>query len=227
VTRAQGGVVAIVAAAGSGKRLGLKVKKPFVKIAGIPIIVRTLRALGASKAIGSIILAGEASCLGRFRKLVSSYGLTKVAAVVAGGATRADSVRNCLAHVGGSFDIVLIHDGGRPFIDARTIERSVAMARKYGGAIVAVPENDTVKLAGKDLVVRKTLDRSLIFRAQTPQVFKRDLIKKAYASGIMAGATDDAGLVERIGGKVKIVAGSYRNIKITTKEDLKLAEVLI
>ena len=146
---------------------------------------------------------------------------------MAGGATRTESVRNCLAHVDDSFDIVLIHDGGRPFIDGRTIARSVAMARRYGGSIVAVPENDTVKLVGKDLFVKKTLDRSRIFRAQTPQVFKRELIKKAYAAGITAGATDDAGLVERAGGKVKIVTGSYRNIKITTKEDLKLAEVLI
>ncbi len=225
--KAPGRVVAIVAAAGSGKRLGLKVKKPFINIAGTPLIVRTLMALGASEIIDSIILAGEASCLGRLRKLVSRYKIAKVSNIVAGGAMRTDSVRNCLAHVDDSFDIVLIHDGGRPFIDAGTIEASVAAARKHGGSVVAVLENDTVKLAGKDLFVRKTLDRSRIFRAQTPQAFRRDLIKKAYAAGATSGVTDDAGLVERVGGKIKIVAGSYRNIKITTKEDLKLAEVLI
>jgi len=227
MTGAPSGVVAIVAAAGSGQRLGLKVRKPFVKLAGIPLIVHTLKALSGSRVIDAIIVAAQPGLIGRFEALVKKYRLTKVAAVVAGGATRAESVRNCLAHVDGSFDIVLIHDGGRPFIDAGTIERSVAMARKYGGAIVAVPENDTVKLAGDELFVKKTLDRSRIFRAQTPQAFKRELIKKAYAAGITAGVTDDAGLVERVGGKVKIVTGSYRNIKITTKEDLKLAEVLI
>lgn len=227
MTGAPAGVVAIVAAAGSGHRLGLKVRKPFVKLAGIPIIVHTLKALSGSRAIDAIIVAAEAGFVGRFEALVKKYKLIKVAAVVTGGATRAESVRNCLAHVDDSFDIVLIHDGGRPFIDAETIALSVAMARKHGGAIVAVPENDTVKLTGDDLFVKKTLDRSRIFRAQTPQAFRRDLIKKAYAAGIAAGATDDAGLVERVGGKVKIVTGSYRNIKITTKEDLKLAEVLI
>jgi 2-C-methyl-D-erythritol 4-phosphate cytidylyltransferase len=227
MTGAPAGVVAIVAAAGSGQRLGLKVRKPFVKLAGIPLIVHTLKALSGSCAIDAIIVAAQPGFVGRFEALIKKYRLAKVAAVVAGGATRAESVRNCLARVDDSFDIVLIHDGGRPFIDAGTIALSVAMARKYGGAIVAVPENDTVKLAGDDLFVKKTLPRSRIFRAQTPQVFKRELIKKAYAAGITAGVTDDAGLVERVGGKVKIVTGSYRNIKITTKEDLKLAEVFI
>jgi 2-C-methyl-D-erythritol 4-phosphate cytidylyltransferase len=227
MNKAPAGVVAIVAAAGSGRRLGLKVRKPFVKLAGIPLVVHTLKALSSSRVIGAIIVAAEPGLTGRFESLVKRYKLDKVIAVVAGGRTRAESVRNCLAHVDGSFDIVLIHDGGRPFIDSQTIARSVAAARKHGGSIVAVPENDTVKLAGNELFVKKTLDRSRIFRAQTPQVFKRELIKKAYAAGVTGGATDDAGLVERVGGKVKIVAGSYRNIKITTKEDLKMAGVLI
>ncbi len=227
MTKAPCAVVAIVAAAGSGKRLGLKTRKPFVKLAGKPLIVHTLKALSRAKIIDAIIVAAEPALVGRFERLVKRYRLAKVAAVVPGGARRTDSVRNCLAHIGSSFDVVLIHDGGRPFIDSRTITRSVAIARKYGGCLVAVPENDTVKLVGNDLFIRKTLDRSRIFRAQTPQVFRRDLIKKAYAAKSAAGATDDAGLVERAGGRVKILAGSYRNIKITTKEDLKLAEVLI
>jgi 2-C-methyl-D-erythritol 4-phosphate cytidylyltransferase len=122
---------------------------------------------------------------------------------------------------------VLIHDGARPLIDPKTIRDSVALARKHGGCVVAVPENDTVKLAGKGMFIRKTLDRSRIFRAQTPQVFKAAIIKKAYASRGAMGRTDDSSLVEVSGGSMKILIGSYRNIKITTKEDLKLAEVLL
>jgi 2-C-methyl-D-erythritol 4-phosphate cytidylyltransferase len=129
--------------------------------------------------------------------------------------------------VGDAYGVVLIHDGGRPFVDAKTIACSVALARRYGGCIVAVPENDTVKLAGGDLFIRRTLDRTRIFRAQTPQVFRRSVIMKAYAAKGAKSATDDSGLVEKAGGRVKILKGSYRNIKITTKEDLKFAEVLI
>ena len=221
-------MVAVVAAAGSGKRLGLKTKKPFVPLAGKELIIHTLKALSASNAVDAIIVAAEPSCVGRFRRLVKRHGLKKVAAVVAGGRTRAESVRNCLAAIDDSTDIILIHDGGRPFIDTKTIADSVALARRHGGCIVAVPESDTVKLAGKDLFIRKTLDRRQVFRAQTPQVFRRSLIMKAYNAKIAAGgATDDSSLVEMIGGKVKILKGSYRNIKITTKEDLKFAEVLL
>lgn len=222
-----GEVVAIVAAAGSGKRLGLKTGKPFVRLAGKPLIVHTLKALSGSDAVDAIIVAAQPSCVGRFERLVRRYRLKKIAAIVAGGATRAESVRNCLAHIDDSAGIVLIHDGGRPFIDARTIDGVVALARKHGGCIVAVPESDTVKLAGRDMFIRKTLDRDRIFRAQTPQAFRLPLIKRAYAAKAAAGATDDSSLVELIGGKVKMLKGSYRNIKITTKEDLKLAEALL
>jgi len=222
-----GGVVAIVAAAGSGRRLGLKTRKPFVRLAGKPLIAHTLKALSGSDAVDAIIVAAQPSCVGRFEKLVKRYRIRKVAAVVAGGRTRAVSVRNCLARIDDSAGIVLIHDGGRPFIDSRTIEGAVALARKHGGCIVAVPESDTVKLAGRDMFIRKTLDRGRIFRAQTPQAFRLSLIKRAYAAKAAAGATDDSRVVELSGGKVKILKGSYRNIKITTKEDLKLAEALL
>ena len=225
--KAQGAVAAIVAAAGSGKRLGLKTRKPFVKLAGKELIIHTLEALSVSKAVDAIIVAAEPSCVSRFKRLIKRHGLKKVSAVVAGGKTRAESVRNCLAEIKDPVDIVLIHDGGRPFIDAKTIEDSVALARRHGGCIVAVPESDTVKLAGKDLFIKRTLDRKRIFRAQTPQVFRRSLITRAYAAKKVKGATDDSSLAELAGGRVKILKGSYRNIKITTKEDLKLAEVLL
>ena len=220
-------VVAIVPAAGSGKRLGLKTRKPFVRLAGKPLVWHALAALEGSKAVGAIVIACERSCVSRFQRLVKASGFRKVVAIIEGGKERSDSVRNALAHVGSSCEIVLIHDGARPLIDARTIEASVRLASRYGGCIVAVPESDTVKAVDARLFIRKTLDREHIYRAQTPQAFRRSLIERAYAARGAAGITDDAGLVEMVGGRVKILQGSYRNIKITTKEDLKLAEVLL
>lgn len=225
----RGEVVAIVASAGSGKRMGLKTRKPFIKLAGVPIVVRTIRSLSASDSIDSIIVAGEAAYVARIKGLVDRYSLRKVAAVVPGGKTRADSVRNCLARIDARCRIVLVHDGGRPFIDRQTITGAVKAARKYGAAVVAVGETDTVKVADKNGSVAKTLDRSRVFRAQTPQAFRRDLICKAYSYCRARGksVTDDSGAVEMLGHKVKIVQGSYRNIKITTRDDLKTAEAMI
>jgi 2-C-methyl-D-erythritol 4-phosphate cytidylyltransferase len=221
-----GSVVAIVAAAGSGQRLGGRTKKPFVKLSGKPIIIRTLEALSESAAIDDIIVAIESSCLLRFKRLVSGYRSVRVSAVVAGGKTRAESVGNCLAYLDDRCEIVLIHDGGRPLVDGRTVAEAVKAARRYGACAVAVPESDTVKVVGRDMFIKRTLDRNLIFRAQTPQAFKRSVITEAYMRRD-PGATDDASLVERSGGRVKVVIGSYRNIKITTKEDLKIAGVLL
>lgn len=221
------GVVAIVPAAGSGRRLGLKTKKPFVMLAGKPLIWYALKALERSASVDAIIVAAEKSCVGRCRRLVQRFGLKKVIAVIEGGKERVDSVRNCLEKAGARFDIVLIHDGARPFVSDELIRESVRLARKHGGCIVAMAESDTVKLAGKDLVIKGTLDRSRVFRAQTPQVFKRSLIEKAYAARKKRDVTDDASLVESIGGRVKILPGACRNIKITTREDLRLAEILL
>lgn len=220
-------VVAIVPSAGFGRRLKLKTKKPFVLVKGKPLISYTIKALESCGAIDSIIIASEHSCVDLFRSLVRKFRFKKVAGIVVGGSTRFESVRNCLAEVSPEFDIVVIHDGARPFIDNKTIEESVRMAAKYGAAVVAVPESDTVKIAGRGLFINKTLDRNCIFRAQTPQVFRRGVIMDAYKKVPGGRATDDSSLVERCGKKVKIVVGSYGNIKITTREDLKLAEVLL
>lgn len=222
----RGKVVAVVAAAGSGKRLGLKTKKPFVMLAGKPIIVRTIESLSASDLVDSVIVAIEEPCIPRFMRLASAHRLRKVSAVVTGGATRAQSVKNCLSRLDEGCEIVLIHDGGRPLVDKRIIADAVKAARRYGACIAAVPESDTVKSAGKDLVIRKTLDRKCIFRAQTPQAFRVPVIRKAYERAGSA-VTDDASAVEISGGKVRIIMGSYRNIKITAREDLKVAEALI
>ncbi len=220
---------AVVAGAGSGRRLGLKVRKPFVMLDGVPLIIHCLRTLDSSPRIDTIIVAIEKSCAGRLARLIKRYGLKKVREIVIGGKTRFESVRNCLRKAGNSYDVVLIHDAARPFLDERLIRESVAAAKECGGCIVSVPETDTVKRVNGELEIDATLDRSRIWRAQTPQAFRRSLIVGAYekASGHLGNVTDDASLLEREGRKVRVVFGSYRNIKITTREDLALARALL
>lgn len=219
-------VVAIVPAAGYGKRLGSKSKKPFILLDGKPLVSYALTALNSCKDISGIIIASERPCVERLRNIAKRFSITKLIDVVVGGNTRFESVRNCMKLVDRSIDIVVIHDAARPLIDKRTIERSIKAAQDFGSCVVAVPESDTVKLSGKDLFVKETLPRNKIFRAQTPQAFRRSIIKRAYSANV-AGYTDDASLVEAMGGRVKIVEGSCRNLKITTREDLKIAEALL
>lgn len=220
-------VVAIVPSAGHGKRLGGKGKKPFVRLAGRPLVVHALSAINSCKAVDAIIVACERSRVGEFRRLVKRFKLNKITDIVAGGKTRHESVKNCLDKVTTDYDIVLIHDGARPLVEKSLIEESVRAAARFGACVAAVPEIDTVKLAGRDLFVAGTLDRSRLFRAQTPQAFRRAVILRAYSAKKDGPVTDDASLVEKLDMRVKIIKGSYRNIKITTMEDLKLAEVLL
>jgi 2-C-methyl-D-erythritol 4-phosphate cytidylyltransferase len=219
--------VAIVPAAGAGRRLGLKTKKPFVLLNGKPLVAHAIAALESSGLIDGIVVAVERAKIGRFRRLAVKYGFRKITGIVAGGRTRTESVRNCLKQIGGSFDMVLIHDGARPFPGKRLIERSIRAAAKFGGCVVAIPESDTVKLADDRMFSRATLDRSRLWRAQTPQAFRRSLIETAYKKAPAGAATDDAALVERLKyNKVRIIEGSHRNIKITTREDLELAAAI-
>jgi 2-C-methyl-D-erythritol 4-phosphate cytidylyltransferase len=221
-------VAAIVPAAGSGKRLGSKVKKPFVLLAGKPLIVYALKALDSSKYIDQIYVAADPDSIGRLKSIIGKYRIKKVVKVVAGAMTRAGSVKNCFDLIDPLCDIVLIHDGARPFPGDSDIMNSVLLAGKFGGCVTAIPMTDTVKLADKSLFVQKTIDRSRLWRAQTPQAFKYGILRKALnAVKDISNVTDDASLLESFGGKVKILEGSSRNIKITTKEDLKIAEVLI
>lgn len=225
--KAESRTVAIVPAAGFGKRLGLRTKKPFVLLKGKPIIARTLEALERCSSIDEIVIAAEAGCISRFNGLVSKYRFKKVSRIVPGGSTRFQSVKNCLDQIGPHCEIVVIHDAARPFIDSPTIEGSIKEARKSGACIVAIQETDTVKLIGTGLVIKKTLDRDKIFRAQTPQTFRYGVIKKAFAAESGCRVTDDASLVEALGKPVKIFPGSRRNIKITTIEDIRIAEAML
>jgi 2-C-methyl-D-erythritol 4-phosphate cytidylyltransferase len=220
--------IAIVPAAGSGRRLGARTKKPFVLLGGKPLLSYALKALNGCKSIDAIIVASERSCVAKVEKIAERFKINKLMGVVVGGKTRFESVRNCIKKISPDFDIVLIHDAARPFIDDATIERSIAAAKKFGASVAAVRESDTVKLSDHDLFVVKTLNRRDIFRAQTPQVLRYAIAKRAFRhAASRSGVTDDVSIAERIGVRVKIVDGSYRNIKITTKEDIKFAKGLL
>ena len=199
-------VAAIVPAAGSGKRLGAQTKKPFVLLAGKPLITYALLALDSSKYIDRIYVAADPGSIGRLKEIISKYGIRKVVKVVAGGKTRTGSVKNCFDLVDPLCDIVLIHDGARPFPGGSDIMNSVLLAGKFGGCVTAIPMTDTVKLADKSLFVKRTIDRSSLWRAQTPQAFRYGILKKALnAVNDISNVTDDASLLERLGRKVKIL----------------------
>lgn len=222
--------VAIIPAGGSGKRMGTSLSKQYLTLAGKPILAHTLCNFQNSEMVDDIILVVPAEDAEYVRKtVVDEYGLTKVRKVIPGGAQRQDSVRNGLDAAGDGYDIVLIHDGVRPFISNRLISRSILGAESFGAVTVGVPAKDTIKHITSDGFVKDTLPRDSIWLIQTPQAFRMEIIKKAHQKAHDDGyhGTDDAALVERMGIPVKIVTGSYHNIKITTKEDIDLAEYMI
>ena len=223
-------VVALVPAAGRGLRMGGAVPKQFLSLGGEPLIVQSLRTLQASPVVDQIVLAVPFADVEYCKdEIVSRYRFTKVAKVVAGGAERQDSVRYALTQIPSDAEIVLIHDAVRPFVTQRMIEEVVAAARKEGAAIIALPMRDTVKQVRTDGTIERTVDRTPLWLAQTPQAFRRNWIesahKKAHAEGIRA--TDDAFLVEWLGYSVAVVEGSGENIKVTRPEDLVIGEAIL
>lgn len=220
-------IAAIVPAAGLGKRMGSDQEKQFLELAGKPIIVHTLMALSLNPNISEIYLVTlkEKVEYGR-RELVEKYQLAKVSQIVAGGAQRQDSVANGLLALQTIPDLILVHDGVRPLVSQDTINRVIAAAQEFGAAIAALPVKETIKAVDADGLVRHTLERSQLWTVQTPQVFRYQLFKEALKQAQQQNfyATDEAGLVERIGHPVKVVPGNPENIKITTPEDLAIAE---
>ncbi len=219
-------VVCVVPSAGKGRRLHVKEAKPFVMLGGHPLLSYTLKALEASAPIDEIIIAVSRDKLKACEKLVKKYGFRKVRAVISGGKRRFDSVRNALRKAGDA-DFVLIHDGVRPFIDQGLIKKLLRAAERFGAAISAIPSRQTLKFINGDFFVAKTPKRKFLWEAQTPQVFRKELIVKAYKKAKDRNATDDSSLVEKLAHRVKVIKGSYRNIKITTHEDLELARILL
>jgi 2-C-methyl-D-erythritol 4-phosphate cytidylyltransferase len=221
--------VAIIAAAGQGKRLAGNRRKQFLELDGIPIIIHTLKPFELCENIQEIIVVLPAEESAGFLTLAGKAGLRKLSRVVPGGATRAESVsRGLVAIRAATAEIVAVHDGVRPFVTSEEIDRTIEAARDCGAAILVAPVNDTVKATDGERVVN-TLDRASLRRALTPQCFRYDLLRRAYESADVhdPALTDDSFLVERMGVKVAIVEGSSRNIKITTVEDLLLAEAMI
>lgn len=219
--------VALLLAAGRGERLGVAAPKAFVELAGRPLLQWSLDVLAASHAIERIVLAlpeGVSAAPDTVR-------LPSQAVCVEGGAVRSASVRNALA-AGGAGDPVLVHDAARPLLTPELFERVLhaALEPNVDAAIAAAPVTDTVKRAqGTPPIVSNTLDRAGLWAVQTPQVFRREALERALdvSEELLAQATDDAWLVERAGGRVAIVASSSENLKVTTRTDLALAELLI
>ncbi|MDD4178708.1 MAG: 2-C-methyl-D-erythritol 4-phosphate cytidylyltransferase [Candidatus Margulisbacteria bacterium] len=213
--------ITIIVAGGKGKRMGKP--KQFLKIAGRPMLAWTLAAFQNTRPIDGIILVVAPGQMELAKKLPKK----KIIGIVAGGAERQDSVRNGLAALPGSAEIVLIHDGARPAVTTGIIERSIKEARKHGAVVVGVSVKDTIKeVMRNENRVTRTMNRDKLWQAQTPQVFKAALIRNAYAK-LRGAVTDDAMAVEKLGKPVKMVMGSYENIKVTAPEDLIMMEAIL
>ncbi|MDR1117633.1 MAG: 2-C-methyl-D-erythritol 4-phosphate cytidylyltransferase [Oscillospiraceae bacterium] len=219
------GCAAVIVAAGSSMRLGED--KLFINIGEMPCIAHSLLAFENSECIEKIIIVTKPEKIVLMQDVCKDYGITKISDIVRGGDTRGDSVAAGLDRVGGS-EYVAIHDGARPFVSGEIIEAAYEAAVKYGAAAPGVPVKDTVKLVSGN-TVETTPDRSRLFAIQTPQIFYTGLIKGALFDAKEKGIalTDDCSAVEAIGMSVYITPGDYRNIKITTAEDLVLAEALL
>jgi 2-C-methyl-D-erythritol 4-phosphate cytidylyltransferase len=220
---------AVVAAAGQGRRLGAGKNKLFLPLQDKPLLAHTLEALAKSPLIGAMVVAVGSGEEEACRQLVATYDLKKVAAIVVGGATRQESVARALHRLGREYSFVAVHDGARPFVFPALVAAVVAAARTWGAAVPGVPVKDTVKVLDGQGRVGQTLVRDRLVAIQTPQVFARQLLEEAYARAAQEGfvGTDDASLVERLGHPVQVVPGDYRNLKVTTREDLELARVYL
>ncbi len=223
-------VIAVIPAAGLGQRMGSATHKQYLKLRGIPVLVHCLKTFAAHPQIDEIIIVAPAEQMDFCRwDIVHTYNIDKVSALVRGGAERQDSVRNgvraCLCSAD---DIILIHDGVRPLVDAETITAVINGVREHGACIVGVPLKDTVKVV-QDGVIHSTLQRSGLWAAQTPQGFRCSLIATAHEQALARGfsATDDASVLEWYGHPVAVIEGRYANLKITTPEDLVLAQALL
>ncbi|HEV2828753.1 MAG TPA: 2-C-methyl-D-erythritol 4-phosphate cytidylyltransferase [Pyrinomonadaceae bacterium] len=220
--------VAIIAAAGSGSRMGGKRPKQFLELAGVPIIFHALLAFERCDSIQQIVTVLSAGETDGFLSIAKGHGIQKLATVVTGGETRAASVLQGLRAVDSAAEVVAVHDGVRPFVTCDEIARTVTAAKLEGAAILVSTPVDTVKEVRQG-VVSRTLDRCTIRYALTPQCFDYRLLRRAYeqVDVLDQSFTDEASVVERMGAKIVTVEGSARNIKITRPEDLVMAEAIL
>ena len=223
-------VIVIIPAAGSGTRLGGSVKKQFLVLRDKPIIVHTLQRFEHCSDVDEIAVAVPEQQISDMESLVSRYRIHKVGTVTVGGEKRQDSVYNVLRRMAlGPSDLVLVHDGVRPFIEPKRISHLIKACREHDAAVLAVQPKDTIRRSRGGEFFDETLDRNALWLVQTPQAFKGTLLMKAFkkAREDRFYGTDEAVLVERVGVKAKIVEGSYDNIKITTQDDVELGQLIL
>ncbi len=219
---------AIVPAAGRGVRMGAPEPKVWLPLGGEPILIRTLRRLAHCQAIAGMVVVVAPGDRQRLLELEETYDLANIAGIVEGGETRQESVLRGFRAIAGSPDLVLIHDGARPLVNPSQVDLVIRAGARHGAAILAVPLHDTVKRV-RDCIVQDTAPREEFWAAQTPQVFRYTLLEEALRKAAADGfaGTDEASLVERLGHPVHVVPGSSRNLKITTPDDLAMAEGLL
>jgi len=215
---------AVIVAAGRSSRMG-GVDKTFAPLLGTALIGHTLERFDSSPIVSEIVLVLAEESVDRGRQLVADAGYRKVCNVVAGGRRRQDSVCNGLLALT-PCDYAMVHDGARPVVDETVLERAVRAAMEHGAAVAGVPVKDTIKRVGPGQVIEDTPDRSRLWQAQTPQVFRYDLLLEAHRLG-KGDFTDDAAMVESLGHAVHLYEGSYENLKVTTASDLVVAETFL
>jgi len=218
-------VSAIIPAAGMGIRMGSNIPKQFLLLDGKPILHHTLTVLDQCSIVNEIILVMSEKEIENSRQPIQ-HSHPKVTRIIAGGKERQDSVYNGLQSLDSGTDIVVVHDGVRPFVSADLIHETVEAARDFGAAITAIPVSDTIKKVNEEGLVECTVDRNGLWRVQTPQTFQVSLLKEAFAKAQADNfyGTDEGSLIEYLGREVKVVSGSEFNIKITRPEDLVLGE---
>jgi len=229
-------VIVLIPAAGLGTRMGSATgkpsgtpRKPFLLLDGVPILIHTLRKFLALPEIHAVYVALRSEDTPAFVPYLEAEGFSKRVELVEGGDNRQESVENCLRRVPADTDLVAVHDAVRPFVEIEAIRRVLEVAARVGAAILGIPAVDTIKqverVGGDCAVIRATLKREMLVQAQTPQVFRYDVLRRAYEHAVREGfvGTDEASLVEHMGGEVQVVMGSDRNIKITKPGDLELA----
>lgn len=219
----------IIPAAGSGTRMGANVPKPLIRLGEKTILEHTVTRFLEVPEVEQIIVATPEAYIKDIRKLLSGLKERIKFEVIEGGEERQFSIYNALQKVDAASDLVAVHDAVRPFIRSTLIKKCMETAAQFDGAIIGVPAKDTIKKVGADEVIHETPDRAKLWQAQTPQIFKKEILVKAYEDAIKHQfvGTDDASLVERIGGKVCMVEGDRENLKITYPIDLKVAELML
>ena len=219
----------LVPAAGQGERMESSVKKPYLMLGEKPILSHTIDCFEQNSVIDEIfVIVDESDFMMCRENVLAPFRYRKVRDLISGGKTRQISVLNGLRALSDDVDFVIVHDGVRPFINDEIIFQCLEASAECGAAVSAVPVKETIKVANEELLIDHTPDRHQLWRVQTPQVFRKSLLVEAHKKAIedRIDAPDDAALVEKLGSPVKLVMGSYKNVKLTTPEDLRIAEVL-